>query len=380
MSHTSAPIKVVHLLSGDLWAGAEVQAFNLLTSLKRLESIEVSAVLLNEGELASRLRQQNIPVTLFDEKSLNGFQITAALRKYLYAHKPDILHTHRFKENILGALANWLSIRTISLRTTHGAPESRAQGWKDWPKRLLTFFDRWCGNNLQKCVIAVTAELAGRLQAQLGYRKVTVIENGLDFDALLKSTEHSATLQFDTDKTHIAIIGRLMPVKRVDLFLEIAAYLQKNASQHNWQFHIFGDGPLKAQLNDRAHELGVQNVVLFHGQRSDIPACMSRMHAIIMCSDHEGLPMTLLEAMAVGTPVAGHAVGGIAQLLNGNSYGWPAANQRADSYAAALIELLNDPGERRLRTIAARNNVLANFSAQLCAQKHAQLYQELMHA
>ena len=371
-------MKILHIMSGDLWAGAEVQAFNLLTSLQRLDSIEVSVITLNEGDLSARLRRQNIPVTVFDENMLGSSGIIAALRKYLIAHKPDVIHTHRFKENILGAIANQLSIRAISLRTTHGAPETHTGGWKNWPRHLLTFADRWCGNHLQKKVIAVTAELADRLRKQLGYRHVTVIENGIDFDALLKTAERPSALPFDSEKIHIALIGRLVSVKRVDLFLEIAALLRKKEPHQSWQFHIFGDGPLRSALNDQAHALGVEDIVLFHGQRDDIAACLSRMNALVMCSDHEGLPMTLLEAMAIGTPIAGHAVGGIAQLLHDGGCGWPVIDQQAASYATAITDILDNPSERRLRTIAARDNVLTHYSAQLCAQKHAQLYRELL--
>ena len=357
-----------------------MQAFNLLTSLQRLDSVEVSVITLNEGELSARLRQQNIPVTVFDENTLSGPYIVAAMFRHLRAHKPDIIHTHRFKENILGAIANWLSIRAISLRTTHGAPESQTDGWKNWPKHFLTRLDRWCGNHLQKRVIAVTAELADKLQRQLGYRHVTVIENGIDFDAVLKAAERSTALQFVADKAHIAIVGRLVPVKRIDLFLEIAAFLREHQPQRRWQFHIFGDGPLRSTLQTQTNTLGMQDIVLFHGQRDDIAACMSRMSALVMCSDHEGLPMTLLEAMAIGTPIVGHAVGGIAQLLHDGSCGWPVIDQQATSYATAITEILDNPSERRLRTIAAKNNVLTHYSAQLCAQKHLGLYQELMHS
>lgn len=380
MSHPSARIKVLHVLSGDLWAGAEVQAFNLLTSLQRFESFEISAITLNEGELSKRLRQQNIPVTVLDENTLSGLRIGAALHKYLRVQQPDIIHTHRFKENILGAIANLLSSRAACLRTTHGAPESQAKGWRNWPKHFLTGLDRWCGNNLQNRIIAVTAELADKLQKNFGYRHVTVIENGIDFDALFKTAVIPTTLQFDVKKIHIAIIGRLTPVKRIDLFLEIAAFLQRHQPQRHWQFHVFGDGPLRSRLQAQARALNVQDIVLFHGQRDDITACMSHINALVMCSDHEGLPMTLLEAMAIGTPIAGHAVGGIAQLLQGEACGWPVHNQLAISYATAITDILDNPSERQLRTIAAKDNVLKHYSAQLCAQKHVCLYQELTHS
>src|SRR5688572_18135302 len=112
-------MKVLHIISGDLWAGAEVQACTLLTTLHRESQVQVAAALMNEGELARRLRDHGIPVTVFPESTLNAAAIVCGLRKLMTQWRPDVVHTHRIKENILGCIANTFSGNVPSVRSAH---------------------------------------------------------------------------------------------------------------------------------------------------------------------------------------------------------------------------------------------------------------------
>ena len=121
MSH-SRPL-VVHIASGDRWAGAEVQVYTLVTQLHRARLATVTAILMNEGELATRLRAQGITVVVLDESRLGFFALLAGTWRALRARRPDLVHTHRQKENLLGVLAAW-PLGLPSVRPGHGAPES----------------------------------------------------------------------------------------------------------------------------------------------------------------------------------------------------------------------------------------------------------------
>ena len=87
-----SPLIVLHVASGDRWAGAEVQLHTLLTHLNQRADIQARAVLLNEGEAAARLRASGVPVDILDESRLNGFQILLGLRRLLrrYRHASAI--------------------------------------------------------------------------------------------------------------------------------------------------------------------------------------------------------------------------------------------------------------------------------------------------
>ena len=97
-------IKVAHIISGDLWAGAEVMTFNLLAGLNKIKDLEIYAILLNEGRLSEELKRAGIRICVLDEKNLSFITIGHRLNCLLKKIKPDILHSHRYKENLLAFL------------------------------------------------------------------------------------------------------------------------------------------------------------------------------------------------------------------------------------------------------------------------------------
>jgi glycosyltransferase involved in cell wall biosynthesis len=307
-------LKITHFASGDIWAGAEKQLYTLVKCLGKDNTLDIEAVLMNEGELADKLRDLGIPVTVFDESRHNGMALFWKILNYLRSTHPDVVHTHGHKENFLVSIANSLSARARNVRTVHGAPEHDYSGFHRLHKRLLAWLDVWTGNHLCDRVVAVTEELKDKLMSRYRADKLTVIVNGIDIE---DKTEYRIELDFRKnmpDKRHIGIAGRLVPVKRVDIFLETAKLLL-DKSPDSYHFHVFGDGPLMTELKTQANQLGITNHVTFHGHRQDMDTCLANLDLLMMCSDHEGMPMVALEAIAAGTPVMAHAVGGLKSLL-----------------------------------------------------------------
>lgn len=375
-SLTNTPLRVLHIASGDLWAGAEVQIFTLLSQLHGHEHVEVHAALLNEGELARRLRNQGIPVTVYDETRLSGVTIFQRLRRLMRNIRPDVIHTHRQKENVLGAFACLLSVRVPCVRTSHGAPEHMHRGWGSLHKRLFAATDVFCGKHLQQRIVAVSSDLAAILRRTFESEKIVVIENGVD-TAALESIAPSADFRIaDPGATHIGIVGRLVPVKRVDIFLDTAATLLAQAPERKWRFHVIGDGSLRAQLQHRAAQLGISANVVFHGHRSDSAVCLASLDALVMCSDHEGMPMTPLEAIATGTPIVAHDIGGLADILNGGAGGVLVDNHSSQGYAKALLQLL--ASDQATLVALGRCRVQNRFSAQHNAEQILQMYRRLI--
>jgi glycosyltransferase involved in cell wall biosynthesis len=224
VSAAARPLKVLHVISGDLWAGAEVQAATLLAALR--SDVSVAAALMNDGVLAAQLRSLNIPVNIFDESRLNGAQILLALRQLMLTWQPDVVHTHRTKENILGSLANRLAGNVPCVRTVHGASEDTSSGWRRQVKSGIAAADRWCGSHLQQRIVAVSPELATKLARRFAARQIVTIENGIDI-ATVRARVHPVEFRDSAPRAlHVGISGRLVPVKRVDLFLECAALVR----------------------------------------------------------------------------------------------------------------------------------------------------------
>jgi len=369
-------IHVLHIVSGDLWAGAEVQLFTLAKALHEQPATRVSVVILNHGMLEQKLKQAGIEVIVLDESKLNGFQILYQLIVLIRNLRPDVIHTHRNKENILGSIAARLSGNIPTLRTAHGASEHRP-AWYQIPKRMVLFMDWFCGRYLQKSIIAVSEDLAGILAKDYPSDKINVIQNGIDEKQTGQSVDNE---KIKSDHLKIGIIGRLVPVKRVDLFIRTAHKLLDERPELNPSFHIFGDGPLRDELEALNQQFATHAQIHFEGHSHSIHEQLESLDALLMTSDHEGLPMTLLEAMVLKTPVIAHAVGGIPLLLDNGSCGILVENHKPEGYVQAIIELTKEPLLGKKITDNASMRVSECYSAKQNANAYLQQYSNLMPA
>lgn len=368
-------MRVLHIISGDLWAGAEVQAYTLLTTLHRQAGVELAVALMNEGELAGRLRMEGISVTIFPEGQLKPWALLNKLRRLMLDWQPNIVHTHRLKENVLGAIANGLSCRAASIRTVHGANE-HSDGLRNIHRRLFHWIDSVCGRHLQQKIIAVSTPLAAQLAKEYSPAKVTVIQNGISLASVRARIRALSLRALNEESVHIGIVGRLSPVKRVDLFLEAAAMLAKTQPSRNWQFHVFGDGPLRRALVEQAQFLRINDSVTFHGYTNDIVAYIAALDGLVISSDHEGLPMVVLESVVAGTPVVAHAVGGLVEVLEGNAGGVLVQNHSAEGYCEGVLTLLSQ--NKHLIMQRGLERISSRFSAEANASSVYTLYKELL--
>lgn len=340
-------IRVLHIISGDLWAGAEVQAYTLITTLRT--ECDIFVILMNHGELEQRLKKEGISVYIIDEQKNSGFAIFLQLTRLIKMVRPDIIHTHRQKENILGSLANLAAHllplrRKKSLRTTHGAPEHRATG----VKKIIIWLDRFCGKYLQDAIISVSDDLTQQLSLTYGPDNIYTIRNGVNQTNILATPAAPDIRSTAPADFHIGIIGRLEPVKRVDLFIEAAHRILTSHPRTNIQFHIIGDGSLAQSLKQLASSCGITNKVLFHGHRSDSIATIAALDMVVMCSDHEGTPMTALETLALGKPLIAHNVGGLREILSEHPT-LLVDTHTADGYSNHILHHLQHPHQYSLK-------------------------------
>ncbi len=367
-------LRVLHIASGDLWAGAEVQAFTLISCLSRMPGIEVAAVLMNAGVLADKLRSVQVRVYVIDEATTSPLNIFRQVCEVVRNWRPDVVHTHREKENILGSLASRLYGNIPSVRSVHGASEQSAalagRRIRNWAVRGL---NRWSGRVLQQRVIAVTRELGAELAREFRPEKVAVVENGVDAAAVRRDMKVAEFRAAEPDATHVGIAGRLVGVKRVDIFLQAASLLLKRCPERNWKFHIFGEGPMWWNLKELSESLRLGNRVLFHGHRRDIATCLGGLDALVICSDHEGLPMISLEAAVLGVPTVAHAVGGLVEVVPEE---FLVTQHDAAGYRDGILRALR--ADSRAIAESRTPETLTLFSAQRNAERIRALYEQII--
>ena len=335
-----APLRVLHVASGDLWFGAEAQMCALLSELQTRSDVTVAAAVMNPGELMQRLKDADVEVFAFDESTQNGLQILTQLRHVMRTWRANIVHTHRQKENVLGALAAW-TLNIPSLRTVHGAAEHHVSRWQlhKLHKRLFVAADHLVAKHLQYCSVAVTDDLAAQLRSTQTRARIETINNGVDVAMVRQVAALGLIARPTPPPWQIAIVGRLAPVKRVDLFIAMAEQVVAQCPGAH-VFHIIGDGPDRATLLAQAQRGAARHMIKFHGFQRDILPLMASMHALVNTSDHEGLPITALEALALDVKVIARAVGGLVPLLAQTDNALLVNSKDPREFATALLSAL----------------------------------------
>lgn len=373
------PITVTHIISGDLWAGAEVQVYNLCKALNEGDDIAVNAVVFNPGILHDKLLELGIPVTLINEETSGPITIARGIASHSRDYQSDIVHTHGFKENVLGILGKDLARVPYSVRTVHGNPEHRLSLKK--PQKWLTSrLDILLGALRQQAVIAVSSQLEQSLQP-LFPGKVHKIFNFVDVGEIIHNWQPRHHLPAPPPSV-AGIVGRLVPGKRMDLFIRTIALL--NDQGHSFKGRIIGSGPLEHELRSLTKDLGISDKIAFTGFVNPAMTEISKLDILVMPSDHEGLPMTLLEAVSLGIPVVAHNVGGIPEVLAGWERSGLVDDQTAQAYAKQIVAITSRMATPEKTHDPASNDIthppgfLDKFSSQQSSQRYVELYAGLV--
>ncbi|WP_148862585.1 glycosyltransferase family 4 protein [Marinobacter fonticola] len=366
---------VTHIISGDLWAGAEAQVYQLISGLYANGHVAPTAVVFNPGILYDKLCALGIEVTIADETALSPLGQIMAIRAHLRENGAAIVHTHGFKENVLGTIAQHLARVPRSLRTAHGNPETTLS-WQKPLKKLTQILDDSIARYGQNAVVAVSKQLESALSARYPGKTVR-ISNFIDLNNRYASEEAEITPVKEHEPPYqIALIGRAVPVKRLDLFIDTIALLR---NQHGLDVNgaIYGDGPLLSSMKDYAAKR-IEGAVEFKGFVNNIAQELTTTDVLVMPSDHEGLPMTLLEALAIKVPIVAHNIGGIPEVLGEGRCGVLVDNHDSAGYAEAIAKLLNNRATMHNLAEAGVKHLQREFGSTQNIQKYEELYATLV--
>lgn len=300
-----------------------------------------------------------------------------ALREYVATHGIRIVHSHKYKTDLYAAWAG-LPRGVARVATCHNwisdSPKLRIYEWLD--KRVLRGFDH---------VVAVSGQVYAKLW-RAGVRRASLIRNGLRIQPAHESAGRAVRAQLDLPHNArvLLLVGRLSAEKALDVLLDALARLP--GSEPPIHALLAGDGPLRAELEARARDLGLADRVHFLGFRRDVPALLAAAEAYVISSHTEGLPMVLLEAMAAGVPVVSTAVGEIPRVLGAPEAEMPDGRTRAgaggpaaDAPIATPAGLLVSPGDvAALAT--AMHTTFSNPDAAVARAAEARAIYETFHS
>lgn len=370
-------MKVCHVAMGDLWAGAEVQLLSLMRYLVRLPGFEWSVILFNEGRLAEELRKLPLSLTIIPEQTCSTTGIAYRLAKTLRKLRPDVVHTHKYKDSFIGTLvAKAMGIPHV-VRIVHGLPEP-FKGLSNAKMVGYTVADRFVTNWLVDRVVAVSSDIEQVLAGTYDSKRVLCIHNGVDLEGVRVTIQREALRkkwQISEDSVVIGTVGRLVPVKGHAILLEATRILR--ASMQNVTLVLVGDGPLRNDLEAHAKRLGLDKAVVFAGHQDQVYDFLNLMDIFVLPSLHEGIPMVLLEALALKRPVVATRVGGIPEVIVHDRSGKLVKPGDSAELAVVLQELIARPATAKALGDEGRRRVEREFSASTMAERTAGLYRSL---
>jgi L-malate glycosyltransferase len=350
-----------------------VQVASLLRALTR-KQLQLSAILLNGGRLAEELWRSGVEVKVIPESRRNFWQILAEGTAYLRGRGVNILHSHRYKENLLGAcLARHCHVPFV-VRTQHGGLEPFG-GLHHLKQALIRQLDQAVARYATDRVISISDELRNHLVRFVNPDKIVTIHNGIDTSQVhttLTMAEAKRRLAIPESCRVLGVAARLEPIKRLDIFL--AAADQIATQLPHTRFVIAGEGSEQSRLRELARTSQLHGRVLFLGHRSDIYDVLRAFDLFVICSDHEGMPMALLEALWLGVPVVARRVGGVPEVIQDGVNGILVEPAEPAALAKACIQVLQDEERQRYLALAGTNLVKEKFDAAGAADKVLKLY------
>jgi len=296
---------------------------------------------------------------------------------HLNENKYQIVHTHTSKGGIIGRLAAWLTNVPIVIHTTQG------YAFKDYAQngfsRLLFLWIEKIATNW--CDLIISANREDRLLAiEKGIArasKIVHIPNGINLTEIDKahpSSDILATLGLQPGRRVVGLMGRLAPQKGIEFFIK--ALTEVIRVDPTVQFLIVGDGPERADLEALSKQMGLE--VVFAGFRTDWIEVLKIMDVFVMPSLWEGLPITLLGAMATSRPIVATRIKGITDVCGDHKVAQLVEPKDIHAMAQAIIGFLKDDSMSALYGLAARKRVEDEFSESVMNARVWHLYSSLL--
>lgn len=283
--------------------------------------------------------------------------------RLLRQDRPDLLHLHSSKAGLIGRVAAWLAgvpavFTAHGWAFTEGASPARRQ-LAIWSERLAA--------PLSAAIIAVS-EYDRALSARLRVtQRAQTIHNALPESLSVTRDEPRA----DSDRVRLLMVARFAPPKNQALLLRAAASLPGT------EVWLIGEGPDLSEVQTLAESLGMQDRVWFAGNRNDVGELLLQGDIFCLCSQYEGLPISILEAMRAGLPVVASDVGGVAEAVLHGRTGLVVPHDDVAHWRLALTRLLDDPALRARYGRAGREQFEAAFTTSPMLERVWGVYQEV---
>jgi glycosyltransferase involved in cell wall biosynthesis len=316
--NSSQPIRVMQVIARMNVGGPAVLVADLM---RNLNSAEFQSVLVtgfcdeNESDYLDQvavdiqaIKLPGLGRSISVTKDLKAFFL---LVKEIRKFRPDVIHTHTAKAGVLGRLAAIVALpKAKRVHTYHG---HLLHGYFNPMKvKLIILLEKILGFFTYKIVAIGNVVKNDLLNAGIGNeQKFEVIYPGLQDLTLHSKSDARRILGLDDTKTYLVFVGRLTQIKRPDRLIELARFLKQN----NPKVHLLiaGAGELLEKLHSESESESLP--ITFLGWRNDIEVILSASNIALLCSDNEGIPLTLIQASQAGLPIVSTNVGSVSDIV-----------------------------------------------------------------
>ena len=372
-------LKVLHVISVPDIGGAQSWVAGITSRLSKMGYQVSIACPADAGSVARYCGcGEVIPIKVHYSKLTpwSDLRYFVELVSLLRARHFDIVHLSAAKAALYGRLAARAAGVPIVIYQAHGFPfhDFLTPAARITLATIEKLLSRYCTDMVVCCGQSVRAyALTHNIVPE---SRLVTIENGVVIPQNLPDREAARrTLGLAPETPVVVTVGRLARQKALDCFLRAAARVIRVVSGAT--FLVAGDGPLRAQLHALAERLGIADRVQFLGFRSDVPLILRAADIFALFSRWEGLPLTILEAMAAERPVVATAVDGNVEAVQHGRTGLISPAEDVDQFATNLTTLLRAPDRAREMGSAGRRFVEERFGVERMARQLSDLYQRL---
>lgn len=366
-------IRVLILIKGLGLGGAERLLERAIPYLNRDEfDYQVAYLLPWKRALVAPFQDAGIPVHCLNFTRIADVSVLPRLIRLLRREHINLIHVHLPLTGILARLARRPGRVRWVVYTEHGVPSHY---------RLVSRALNAATYRMNDAVIAVSGEVASRIRHYVrnGRPHLVTIPNAIDAEMFngesIDRHKIADEFAFPPDAHLVVTVGNLRAVKGHRHLLAAAQLLIKE--EPRTRLLIVGLGPLAGPLQAEARRMGLNGHVVFTGFRSDATSLIAAADVYVLPSLLEGLPVSLLEAMALGRAVVATRVGGVPEVVTSGETGILVPPGAADRLAAEILTLLRNPARRRQLGESARSAVQQRYSVRQMVKATEDVYRAL---
>ena len=355
-------MKILHVEMGrHLYGGARQVAY-LLNGLKDYSG-EYGLVCAAGAEIAGAITNPAVKIHRIKTTGDLDLKFIGKLREVIRREKPDMLHVHSRRGDMLAALAGrFEKLPMVHSRRVDNQP---------------SFFDLHFKFPLFETIITISRGIRQvLLEAGVPSNKVICIPSAVDTERFKPTkANHAEFLKefgLPGDGPVLAIIAQLIPRKGHAVFFDALPSIL--AKHPRTRVLVFGRGPLKDELTRKVQKQGLDKFVRFEGFRTDLEQVIPHVDIVVHPAFKEGLGVSLLEAAACGVPIIACRAGGIPEIVQDKFNGYLVKPGDSKSLARHIIALLDEPDQLQLFGRTGRELVLEQFSIDRMVRDNHQVY------